>query len=139
MCYFEAFLLIEMRYLAIKFSFILTYLAFCRCLITGLFTNVAERQPNKVFKTLSSRQDVKIHSSSTLFGLTGGYVLYSELLNTGTTNFMNNLSQVEPGWLVENHWDYFRDRHIRPESYMYNPKITKKIEDNKKQATDTIN
>lgn len=72
-----------------------------KCLITGLFNNVAEIQRDHQYMTLASRQKAKIHPSSCLFNKPQSRcVLFTELVFTGKS-YMRIVSSIEPDWIEE--------------------------------------
>lgn len=83
-----------------------------KCLITGLFTNIAELQYDGKYLTLDGRQEAAIYPASVLHGGKPPYILFSELLQTGK-NYMHSCTPVEADWLVEIAPEYFRKRHIK--------------------------
>ncbi|KAK7870441.1 hypothetical protein R5R35_000729 [Gryllus longicercus] len=71
-----------------------------KCLITGLFMNIAEIQRERQYMTVGSRQIVSIHPSSTLFGSQPPCVLFTEVVQTGRC-YMRQLSRIEPDWVMD--------------------------------------
>lgn len=72
-----------------------------RCLLTGLFSNLAELQTDKTYLTLLSRQRAKIHPSSVLSNTQlPSCVLYSEILSSAN-NFLKLVTVIEPSWVQE--------------------------------------
>lgn len=72
-----------------------------KCLITGLYNNIAEMQRDHNFVTLSSRQKTKIHPSSVLNNKSNlKCILFTELVQT-TMNFMRIVTSIEPEWIEE--------------------------------------
>lgn len=71
-----------------------------KCLLTGLFQNLAELQRDKQYVTVGTRQAVHIHPSSALFGSLPHCVLFTELIQTGRC-YMRDLSVVDPNWLED--------------------------------------
>lgn len=67
---------------------------------SGFFMNVAKKDPTEGYKTTVDGQPVYIHPSSTLFQQNPEMVLYHELVMT-TKEYMRNVMQVDPRWLVE--------------------------------------
>ncbi|KAK4879726.1 hypothetical protein RN001_007872 [Aquatica leii] len=53
-----------------------------KCLVTGLFTNVAELHKEKQYITVDKRQVVSIHPSSILHGQQPHFVLFTEVVQT---------------------------------------------------------
>uniref|UniRef100_A0A336MTZ8 RNA helicase n=2 Tax=Culicoides sonorensis TaxID=179676 RepID=A0A336MTZ8_CULSO len=73
-----------------------------KCLITGLFTNIAELQSDNHYLTLSNnRQRVKIHPSSVLCDKEKPkLILFSELITTGRT-YVRTVTSIEPEWVTD--------------------------------------
>lgn len=98
-----------------------------KCLITGLFNNIAElQQRDNHYVVLSNRQRAKIHPSSVLSGYhaningfsssngngTAGskmkdgnsqkpvYVMFSEIVQT-TQVYLRTVTRIEPEWIEE--------------------------------------
>ncbi|XP_069692432.1 ATP-dependent RNA helicase DHX33-like [Periplaneta americana] len=82
-----------------------------KCLITGLFMNVAELQREKQYLTVESRQAVAIHPSSVLFGSQPHCVLFTEVVQTGRC-FLRQVSQIDPEWLREIVPEYMRQHRL---------------------------
>lgn len=79
-----------------------------KCLLSGLFSNVAELQRENHYLTLANRHRAKIHPSSTLSGKpVAKYIVFSELVKTDKT-FMRTVTQIEPDWVEE-----FVPKHIK--------------------------
>ncbi|XP_045625991.1 ATP-dependent RNA helicase DHX33-like [Procambarus clarkii] len=83
-----------------------------RCIVAGLFTNVAELQLGGKYITLDSKQEATIHPASVLFGGKPAYVLFTELVHTGKT-YMHINSAIDAQWLYEVAPEYFRKCHIK--------------------------
>ncbi|XP_053684082.1 ATP-dependent RNA helicase DHX33 [Sabethes cyaneus] len=72
-----------------------------KCLLGGLYKNVAELQRDNSYLTLSSRTRCRIHPSSVLAGRARpGYVLFTELVQTGNS-YLRTVSELEPEWIGE--------------------------------------
>lgn len=72
-----------------------------KCLLSGLFTNIAELQRDNLYLTSTNRQSAKLHPSSILSGKSPAkHVLFTELIATGKT-YMRTVSQIEPEWIDE--------------------------------------
>lgn len=72
-----------------------------KCLLSGLFINIAELQRDNHYLTLTSRQRAKIHPSSVLSGKpTAKFILFTELVATGKT-YMRTVTQIDPEWIEE--------------------------------------
>ncbi|PSN38038.1 putative ATP-dependent RNA helicase DHX33 [Blattella germanica] len=82
-----------------------------KCLITGLFMNIAELQREKKYVTLGSREIVTIHPSSVLFSSRPRCVLFTEVVHTGQC-YLRMVSEVEPGWLSDIAPEYMRHHRL---------------------------
>lgn len=82
-----------------------------KCMIAGLFTNVAELQKEGHYATVESRKQVHIHPSSCLFSLSPSCVIFTEMVET-TKCYMKNLSVVDPEWLVDMEPQYFKNKRL---------------------------
>lgn len=73
-----------------------------KCLITGLFNNIAELQSDNHYVTISSnRQRVKIHPSSVFCDKEKPkLILFSELIATGRT-YVRTVTSLESEWVTE--------------------------------------
>lgn len=72
-----------------------------KCLLAGLFSNVAEMQRDNLYMTLAGRQKTKIHPSSVLSGKPQSRcVLFTELVFTGRI-YMRTVTNIEPEWIEE--------------------------------------
>lgn len=73
-----------------------------KCLLSGLFLNIAELQRDfSHYLTLSNRHRARIHPSSILSGKpTAKYILFTELVKTEKT-FMRTVTQIEYDWIEE--------------------------------------
>lgn len=72
-----------------------------KCLLSGLFLNIAELQRENHYLTLASRQRARIHPSSVLNGkLKAKYIVFTELVATRKT-YMRTVTQVDPEWIDE--------------------------------------
>ncbi|KAF5274963.1 hypothetical protein FQR65_LT04306 [Abscondita terminalis] len=80
-----------------------------KCLVTGLFTNVAELHKEKQYITLDKRQVVNIHPSSVLHGQQPHFVLFTEVVQTSKC-YLRGLTTIESQWLYDLVPDYARSR-----------------------------
>jgi HrpA-like RNA helicase len=71
-----------------------------KCLLAGLFNNLARRQPDGSYKTLSRNQIVYIHPSSILFGKKPPMILYTELVLT-SKQYVRGLSVIDQEWIAQ--------------------------------------
>ena len=71
-----------------------------RALVAGFFLNVARRQVDGSFKTVSTGQRLGIHPSSVLFRRPPETILFNELVKTNRL-YARDVSAVAPEWLAE--------------------------------------
>lgn len=72
-----------------------------KCLLSGLFVNVAELQRDSHYITISNRQRAKIHPSSLLSGKPKAkLILFTELVTTNR-NYLRTVTQIDPDWIDE--------------------------------------
>jgi ATP-dependent RNA helicase DHX8/PRP22 len=76
------------------------YKIVAKCIAAGYFNNVAKRDPQEGYRTMSEGTPVYIHPSSALFQQNPEMVLYHELVLT-TKEYMRNVMVVDPKWLLE--------------------------------------
>ncbi|XP_017889459.1 ATP-dependent RNA helicase DHX33-like [Ceratina calcarata] len=76
-----------------------------KALLEGLHDNLAELQRDQAYVTVSSKQPVAIHPSSTLHGTKPPLILFTEVVATGRC-YVRGLSVIESSWLTE------KGRHI---------------------------
>ncbi|KAF2708869.1 pre-mRNA-splicing factor ATP-dependent RNA helicase prp16 [Pleomassaria siparia CBS 279.74] len=75
-----------------------------RSLCSGFFRNSARKDPSSEgsggYKTLVEGTPVFLHPSSALFGKPAEHIIYQSLVET-SKEYMHQVSQIEPKWLVE--------------------------------------
>ena len=71
-----------------------------RALVAGFFLNVARRQVDGSFKTVSTGQRLGIHPSSVFFQRPPEMILFNELVKTNRL-YARDVSAVAPEWLAE--------------------------------------
>eukprot|EP00347_Sterkiella_histriomuscorum_P014916 403359024 len=75
--------------------------AILKCLITGYFANVAQRQTDGTYRNVRSMSDVLvIHPSSVLSNIRPKWILYHEIVVT-SKKFMREVSEIKVEWLTE--------------------------------------
>jgi len=82
-----------------------------QCLARGLFMNAAELQLDGTYQTVTHRQPVTIHPTSSLFGSKPQYVVYNELVHTSKC-YMRDVCIVDPAWLCEAAPNYFKEHRL---------------------------
>ncbi|EFC45428.1 predicted protein [Naegleria gruberi] len=71
-----------------------------KCLISGYFSNAAQRQSDGSYKSVRGNDIYYIHPNSVLFKYPPEFVIFTELLFT-TKVFMRDVTTIESDWLVE--------------------------------------
>ncbi|XP_050091338.1 ATP-dependent RNA helicase DHX33 [Anopheles aquasalis] len=72
-----------------------------KCLLTGLFANVATKQPDHLYVTATSSLRARIHPSSAICGkFRPAMVVYTELVAT-RLNYLRYVTEIEPEWYEE--------------------------------------
>jgi len=71
-----------------------------KAIASGFFTHAARKDPTEGYRTMIEGQPVYIHPSSALFNKNPDWVIYHELILT-TKEYMREIIQIEPKWLVE--------------------------------------
>ncbi|EEH36043.2 pre-mRNA-splicing factor ATP-dependent RNA helicase PRP43 [Paracoccidioides lutzii Pb01] len=79
-----------------------------RCLTTGYFAHAAKMQPDGSFKPISGDITLHAHPSSLLFNRKADWVIFHEILQTGSKTFIRDLTKIEKSWLLEYAPDYYR-------------------------------
>ena len=83
-----------------------------KAIISGYFYHVARlSQSAGLYKTVKRQQSVQIHPNSSLFEEKPKWVLYHELVMT-SKEYMRNVIEVEPKWLVEIAPHYYKEDEI---------------------------
>lgn len=77
-----------------------------QCFLTGFFKNVAIRQHDGSYQTLS-RQQVWIHPSSVLFQQKAPCVMFGEWVET-TRHYLRHVSYIQPSWVGKVAPQYYR-------------------------------
>jgi len=71
-----------------------------KAIASGFFCHAARKDPTEGYRTMIEGQPVYIHPSSALFNKNPDWVIYHELILT-TKEYMREIIQIEPKWLVE--------------------------------------
>lgn len=79
-----------------------------KALCSGFFYNCAKLHKDGNYKTLKNMHTVNIHPSSSLMKENPKWVLYHELVFT-TKEFMRNVIEIKPEWLMEVAPHYYKN------------------------------
>ncbi|XP_067621599.1 ATP-dependent RNA helicase DHX33 [Eurosta solidaginis] len=72
-----------------------------KCLLMGLFDNIAELQRDNTYLTIAGRQRARIHPSSVFHGkYRPEYVIFTEIVLT-ERNFLRQITEIYPEWISE--------------------------------------
>lgn len=78
-----------------------------KAICAGFFTHAAKKDPQGGYKTLADNQTVYIHPSSSIWQKSPDWVIYHELVLT-SKEYMRDVIQIEPKWLVEFASKYYK-------------------------------
>jgi pre-mRNA-splicing factor ATP-dependent RNA helicase DHX16 len=94
----------------------------CKSILSGYFYNTARIQRNGVsYRTVKNPMTVDIHPTSSLFKQQPKWVVFHELAFT-TKEYMRQVSEIEPAWLVEIAPHYYKKKDITEEKIKKLPK-----------------
>jgi len=82
-----------------------------KSITAGFFYHTARLQKNGSYKTVKNPQTVHIHPSSGLTEVMPRWVVYHELVLT-TKEYMRQVSEIKPEWLVELAPHYYSKREV---------------------------
>lgn len=83
-----------------------------KCLLSGLFMNVAELHRDRQYITLDKRQVTQIHPSSNIHGQQPHCVIFTEVVQT-TKCYLRGLTTINSDWLNEVAPDYVKNHNIK--------------------------
>jgi len=92
-----------------------------KCIASGFFYHTAKLQKGGVYRTIKHSQSVQIHPTSALFQKLPRWVIYHELVLT-TKEFMRQVIEIHPDWLIEIAPHYYQRKEIEDESSKKLPK-----------------
>lgn len=72
-----------------------------RCLTTGYFAHAARMQADGTFRNVEGGTVLHAHPSSLMFNRKADWVIFHEVMETGSKTFIRDISKVEKGWLLE--------------------------------------
>ncbi|KFG30359.1 putative pre-mRNA-processing protein 8, partial [Toxoplasma gondii FOU] len=82
-----------------------------KAVTAGFFTQGARLNRNGTYSTIKQPHTVEIHPHSSLFGESPKVVLYTELVLT-TKEYMRNVLEIRPDWLLEVAPHFYRDKEL---------------------------
>ncbi|KAL6411212.1 hypothetical protein AUP68_04912 [Ilyonectria robusta] len=72
-----------------------------RCLTAGYFAHVARMQPDGTFRNVEGGTVLYAHPSSLMFNRKADWVIFHEVMETGSKIFIRDLTKIEKAWLLE--------------------------------------
>lgn len=72
-----------------------------RCLTAGFFAHAARMQPDGTFRNVEGGTVLHAHPSSLMFNRKADWVIFHEVMETGSKIFIRDLTKIEKNWLVE--------------------------------------
>ncbi|KAJ5880631.1 ATP-dependent RNA helicase DHX35 [Penicillium subrubescens] len=79
-----------------------------RCLTTGYFAHAAKMQPDGTFKTVSGGLTLHAHPSSLMFNRKADWVIFHEIMQTGSKTYIRDVTKIEKSYLLEYAPEYYR-------------------------------
>ncbi|KAI0124916.1 P-loop containing nucleoside triphosphate hydrolase protein [Xylariales sp. AK1849] len=79
-----------------------------RCLTTGYFAHAAKMQPDGSFRNVEGGTVLHAHPSSLMFNRKADWVIFHELMETGSKTFIRDITKVEKNWLLEYASDFYQ-------------------------------
>ena len=72
-----------------------------RCLTSGYFAHAARMQPDGSFRNVEGGTVLHAHPSSLMFNRKADWVVFHEVMETGTKTFIRDITKIEKSWLLE--------------------------------------
>jgi ATP-dependent RNA helicase DDX35 len=79
-----------------------------RCLTTGYFSHTAKMQPDGSFRLVEGDLVLYAHPSSLLFNRKTDWVIFHEIMETGSKTFIRDITKIEKKWLLEYASDFYQ-------------------------------
>ncbi|EFA82926.1 DEAD/DEAH box helicase [Heterostelium album PN500] len=86
-----------------------------KSIASGFFYHTAKLENSGTYRTTKHNQSVQIHPSSCLFQSAPKWVIYHELVET-TKEFMRQVIEIQPQWLVEIAPHFYKEKDIDSEN-----------------------
>ncbi|KAF2234599.1 ATP dependent RNA helicase, partial [Viridothelium virens] len=81
-----------------------------RCLTAGYFAHAARMQPDGSFKTVNGGTVLHAHPSSLMFNRKADWIIFHEVMETGSKTFIRDITKIEKTWLMEYAPDFYQIR-----------------------------
>lgn len=79
-----------------------------KCLTSGFFANAAKMQADGTFKSVSGGVTLHAHPTSLMFNRKAEYVIFDEIVETGSKIYIRDVTKIEKGWLTEVAPEYYK-------------------------------
>ncbi|KAI9847860.1 MAG: hypothetical protein M1838_000719 [Thelocarpon superellum] len=79
-----------------------------RCLTTGFFAQAARMQPDGTFRAVGSATVLHAHPSSLLFNRKADWVIFHEVMETGSKTFIRDITAIQKDWLLQYAPDFYQ-------------------------------
>ncbi|KAI1820970.1 P-loop containing nucleoside triphosphate hydrolase protein [Xylaria intraflava] len=72
-----------------------------RCLTAGYFAQAAKMQPDGSYRNVEGGTTLYAHPSSLMFNRKADWVIFHEVMETGSKTFIREITKIEKSWLLE--------------------------------------
>lgn len=72
-----------------------------RCLTAGYFAHAAQMQPDGSYRSVEGGTVLHAHPSSLMFNRKADWVIFHEVMETGSKTFIRDITKIEKSWLLE--------------------------------------
>lgn len=79
-----------------------------RCLTAGYFAHAARMQPDGSFRNVEGGTTLHAHPSSLMFNRKADWVIFHEVMETGSKIFIRDITKIEKAWLLEYASGYYQ-------------------------------
>lgn len=79
-----------------------------RCLTGGYFAHAARMQPDGTFLNVAGDVTLHAHPSSLMFTRKADWVIFHEILETGSKTYIRDVTKIEKAWLLEYAPEYYK-------------------------------
>lgn len=108
-----------------------------RCIASAFFANVAQRQPNGCYKSISNEELLTLHPSSILTVLYPTWILYYEIVKTEKF-FLRECIEIDYRWLIELAPHYYQDNKAQILENKHFKEVAEHFKNDEKQEKEKI-
>ena len=72
--------------------------AILRCILTGYFTNIAQKQGDGSYRNIRSKERLQVHATSILSVVYPEWIVYHQIVKS-SLYYIHNASQIYPEWI----------------------------------------